>query len=43
MGGLAKKQLFCKLWFAGLTYSGLQMCCFVGRVSFVFVWGEKIK
>jgi len=22
---LAKKQLFCKLWFAGLAFSGLQM------------------
>lgn len=27
---VGKKQLFCKLWFAGLACSGLQMCCFVG-------------
>ena len=43
IGALAKKQLFCKLWFAGLACSGLQMCCFVGWVSFVFVWGRKNK
>jgi len=40
-GYVGKKQLFCKLWFAGLACSGLQMCCFVGWISFVFVRGEK--
>jgi hypothetical protein len=32
MSASAKKQLFCKLWFAGLACSGLQMCCFVRRI-----------
>jgi len=41
ISGSAKKQLFCKLWFAGLACSGLQMCCFVGRVSSFFVRGEE--
>jgi hypothetical protein len=41
MDALTKKQLFCKLWFAGLACSGLQMYCFVGWVYFVFVQGEK--
>ena len=37
------EQLFCKLWFAGLACSGLQMCCFVGGVSSYFVRGRKNK
>ncbi len=40
-GVLAKKQLFCKLWFEGLGCSGLQMCCFVGGVSTFFERVEK--
>ncbi|MBW6484208.1 MAG: hypothetical protein K0B10_14250 [Vicingaceae bacterium] len=43
MGMQEKKQLFCKLWFAGLACGGVQMCCFVGRVSFIFLRGEKNK
>jgi hypothetical protein len=40
---VCEKQLFCKLWIAGLACSGLQMCCFVGGVSSFFVRGEKNK
>ena len=40
-GASAKKQLFCKLWFAGLACGGMQMCCFVGGVSSFFARGEK--
>lgn len=40
---VGKKQLFCILWFAKLACSGLQMCCFVGMVSFVFARGRKNK
>jgi len=35
LGGLARKQLFCKLW-SRVDWSGLQMCRFVCRL-FIFL------
>ena len=43
MGALAKKQLFCKLWFAGLTCSDLQMCCLWAGFHLSLCGGRKTK
>ena len=42
-GRFGKKQLFCKLWFAELACSGLQMYCFVEGFTLFFFMGEKNK